>query len=50
MIHSDYQKSYHELLDIKKDVNIHQQHLRALALEVLKALRTLTRIHVESFQ
>ena len=48
--HNDYQKSYDELLDINKDVNIHQQHLCALALEVLKALRTLTRIHVESFQ
>ena len=34
--HNDYQKSYDELLDINKDVNIHQKHLRILALEVFK--------------
>ena len=41
VIHNDYQKSYDELLDIKKDVHIHPKHLRILALEVFKALRTL---------
>ena len=34
----DYQKSYDELLDINKDVNIHQKHLRILALEVFKSI------------
>ena len=34
VIHNYYQKSYNELLDINKDVNIHQKHLYILALEV----------------
>ena len=36
--HNDYQKSYDELLDINKDVNIHQKQLRILALEVFKSI------------
>ena len=36
--HNDYQKSYDELLDINKDVNIHQKHLRILVLEVFKGI------------
>ena len=36
VIHNDYQKSYDELLDINKDIKIHQKHLRILALEVFK--------------
>ena len=31
-------KSYGELLEINKDVNIHQKHLRILALEVFKSI------------
>ena len=38
IIHNDYQNSYDELLDINKDVNIHQKHLRILALEVFKSI------------
>ena len=38
VIHNDYQKSYDELLDINKDVTIHQKHLRILALEVFKSI------------
>ena len=38
VIHDDYQKSYDELLDISKDVNIHQKHLRILVLEVFKGI------------
>ena len=38
VIHDDYQKSYDELLDINKDVNIHQKHLRILVLEVFKGI------------
>ena len=38
VIHIDYQKSYDELLDINKDVNIHQKHLRILVLEVFKSI------------
>ena len=38
VIHNDYQKSYDELLDINNDVNIHQKHLRILALEVFKII------------
>ena len=38
VIHNDYQKSYDELLDINKDVNIHQKHLRILVLEVFKGI------------
>ena len=34
----DYQKSYDELLDINKDVNIHQNHLLILALEAFKSI------------
>ena len=38
VIQNDYQKSYDELLDINKDVNIHQKHLRILVLEVSKSI------------
>ena len=38
VIHNDYQKSYDELLDINKDVNIHQKHLCILDLEVFKSI------------
>ena len=38
VIHNEYQKSYDELLDINKDVNIYQKHLRILALEVFKSI------------
>ena len=38
IIYHDYQKSYDELLDINKDVNIHQKRYRVLALEVLKSI------------
>ena len=31
VIHNDYQKSYDKLLDINKDVNIHQKHLTYFA-------------------
>ena len=41
IIHNNYQKSYDELLDINKDVNIHPKHLRILVLEVFKSLCTL---------
>ena len=30
-------KNLNELLDINKDVNIHQEHIRILALEVFKS-------------
>ena len=39
VIHNDYQKSYDELLDINKDVNIHQKHLCNLVLEVFKSIK-----------
>ena len=39
VIHNDYQKSYDELLDINKDVNIHQKHLCILVLEVFKSIK-----------
>ena len=38
VIHIDYQMSYDELLEINKDVTIHQKHLRILALEVFKSV------------
>ena len=38
VIHNVYQKSYDELLEINKDVNIHQNHFRIFALEVFKSL------------
>ena len=38
VIHKDYQKSYDELLEINKDVNTHQKHLRIFALEVFKRI------------
>ena len=38
VIHDDYQKSSDELLDINNDVNVHQKHLRILALEVFKSI------------
>ena len=38
VIHNEHQKSYDELLDINKDVNIHQKHLYILALEVFKSI------------
>ena len=38
VIHNDYQKSYDELLEINKDVNINQKHLRILAVEVFKSI------------
>ena len=38
VIHNDYQKFYDELLDINKDVNKYQKHLRILTLEVFKSI------------
>ena len=38
VIHNEYQKSYDELLDINKDVNIYQKHLCILDLEVFKSI------------
>ena len=38
VIHNDYQKSYDELLEINKDVNINQKHLLILAVEVFKSI------------
>ena len=38
IIYNDYQKSYDEVLDINKDVNIHQKHLRLLAFQVFKSI------------
>ena len=38
VIHNNYQKSCDELLDINKDVHIHQKHLHILALEVFKSI------------
>ena len=38
VIHNDFQKSYSELLDVNKDVHIHQRHLGILALEVFKSI------------
>ena len=38
VIHNDYQKSYGQLLDINKDVIIHQKQLCTLVLEVFKSI------------
>ena len=40
VVYSKYHKSYEELLQINKNISIHQKHLRILALEVYK--RSLT--------
>ena len=45
VIHNDYQKSYHELLDINKDVNIHKKLLHILA---LKNFKSITHVNLES--
>ena len=40
VVYSKYQKPYEELLQINKDISIHQKHLRILALEVYKSSLT----------
>ena len=42
VVYSEYHKSYEELLQINKDISIQPKHLRISALEVIKALCTLT--------
>ena len=36
VVYREYHKSYEELLQINKDISIHQKHLRILALDVYK--------------
>ena len=36
-VYNNYDKSYHDLLDLSNDVSIHQRHLRFLAIEVYKS-------------
>ena len=38
VVYSEYYKSYEELLQVNKDISIHQKHLRILALEVYKSI------------
>ena len=38
VVYREYRKSYEELLQINKDISIHQKHLRILALEVYKSI------------
>ena len=38
VVYSKYHKSYEELLQINKNISIHQKHLRILALEVYKSI------------
>ena len=38
VVYSEYHKSYEELLQINKDISIHQKHLRILALEVYQSI------------
>ena len=38
VVYSEYHKSYEELLQINKDIPVHQKHLRILALEVYKRI------------
>ena len=36
-VYNNYDKSYHDLLNLSNDVSIHQRHLRFLAIEVYKS-------------
>ena len=38
VVYSEYHKSYEELLQINKDISIHQKHLPILALEVYTSI------------
>ena len=38
VVYCEYHKSYEELLQINKDISIHQKHLSILALEVYKSI------------
>ena len=38
VVYSEYHKLYEELLQINKDISIHQKHLRILELEVYKSI------------
>ena len=38
IVYSNYDKSYHDLLNFSNDVSIHQRYLRFLAIEVYKSL------------
>ena len=38
VVYSEYHKSYEELLQINKDISIHQKHLSILAFEVYKSI------------
>ena len=49
VIRNDYQKSYDELPDINNDVNIHQKHLRILALEAFKSITHVNPVFMWSY-
>ena len=38
VVYDDFNKSYDELLELNKDLSIHQRHLRYLAIEVFKSI------------
>ena len=38
VVYSEYQKSYEELLQINKDISVHQKHLRILVVKVYKSI------------
>ena len=38
MVYDDFKKSYDELLELNKDLSIHQRHLSYLAIEVFESI------------
>ena len=38
VVYCEYYKSYEKLLQINKDISVHQKHLHILALEVYKSI------------
>ena len=38
VVYDDFDKSYDELLELNRNLSIHQRHLRYLAIEVFKSI------------
>ena len=41
MVYNTYEKSYNELLILKRDISIHQKHLHCLATEIYQSFNNL---------
>ena len=49
VVYDDFSKSYDELLELNKDLSIHQRHLCHLAIEVVKSIMHLNPQYIWSY-